>query len=365
MSADSHPWPETRAGEQRIAVVETHTEGEPTRVVVSSGPDLGGGTLAERRGRLRTEFDAFRAAVINEPRGSDLLVGALLCPPVDPRAVAGVIFFNNVDVLQMCGHGTIGTAVALHHLGRIGPGHHWLETPVGLVGIELHDRNRVTFENVPAWRFRHGVTIEPEGLGPVTGDVAWGGNWFFLADVLSVPMEPGNIDRLMNIARRIRRALTEAGITGADEAEIDHIELSGPPHDPRNDSRNFVLCPGGAHDRSPCGTGTSAKLACLAASGTLAPGDVFRQESIIGSLFEGQYRFEVPWATPHSGALAAKGAQAAAGFAIDAEPERIGRIIPSITGTAFVTGEATLILDPSDPYRYGIPLQKSGHFEPS
>ncbi|HZT82454.1 MAG TPA: proline racemase family protein [Gemmataceae bacterium] len=308
----------------RIQVIDSHTAGEPTRVVVAGGPDLGGGSMAERREVLRQRFDWFRSAVVNAPRGSDVLVGAVLCEPVDPSCAAGVIFFNNVGCINMCGHGTIGVAVTLAHLGRIGPGSHRLETPVGVVGFEYAGGNRVTIENVPSYRHRKGVTVEVEGAGPITGDVAWGGNWFFLVERHGQELEPANVERLTAFTWRVRRALERQGVTGAGGGVIDHIDLFGPPRDPANHSRNFVLCPGGAYDRSPCGTGTSAKLACLVADGKLKPGQVWRQESIIGSVFEGTVRVEGD------------------------------RVIPRITGSAYVTAEATLLLDPNDPFRTGI-----------
>jgi 4-hydroxyproline epimerase len=311
------------AGVQRIQVIDSHTGGEPTRVVVAGGPDLGTDSLAERRLRFRDEFGWFRSAVVNEPRGSDVLVGALLVEPTDPACCAGVIFFNNVGVLNMCGHGTIGLAVTLARLGRIGPGKHRLETPVGVVGFEL-DGHQVTVENVPSYRYRKAVSVEVPGIGPVTGDVAWGGNWFFLTDRHPLEINLANVERLTDFTRRVRQELTRHGVTGAEGAEIDHIELTGPPTDPANHGRNFVLCPGKAFDRSPCGTGTSAKLACLHADGKLKPGDVWRQESVVGSVFEGTVRV--------------------AG----------GQVIPRITGTAFVTAEATLVLDPHDPFRTGL-----------
>ncbi|MCS7047021.1 MAG: proline racemase family protein, partial [Gemmataceae bacterium] len=243
---------------QRIQVVDSHTGGEPTRVVVAGGPDLGRGPISERRALFRDRHDDFRAAVVNEPRGSDVLVGALLCEPVDADSVAGVIFFNNVGVLHMCGHGAIGVAVTLAHLGRIGPGKHRLETAVGNVAFEYHGGNRVTIENVPSFRHAAGVTVSVAGHGRITGDVAWGGNWFFLVGEHAQALDLGRVGELIDFTWRIRQALARDGVTGRDGAEIDHIELFGPPRDPANHARNFVLCPGKAYDRSPCGTGTSA-----------------------------------------------------------------------------------------------------------
>jgi len=313
-----------------IRVVDSHTEGEPTRVVVEGGPDLGRGPLADRLERFRAGHDDFRRTVILEPRGSDALVGALLVEPEDRTCAAGVIFFNNTGYLGMCGHGTIGLAVTLAHLGRIGRGRHRLETPVGTVEIDLLDAHEVAIENVPSWRHREGVILEVEGMGQVIGDVAWGGNWFFLAKNTPCELVAGNIGRLTAAAEAVRRELLRRGITGADGGEIDHIEFFGPPLGAAADSRNFVLCPGGAFDRSPCGTGTSAKLACLAADGKLAPGVSWVQESIIGSRFTGRYR---------------------AG--------RDGAIIPTIAGRGYVCGETMLLRQPGDPFAGGIVLGRT------
>jgi len=308
----------------RINVVDTHTGGEPTRVVISGGPDLGSGTMAERLAVFRDRHDPFRSAVVNEPRGSDVMVGAILLPPVDPACAAGVIFFNNVGYLGMCGHGTIGVTVALHYLGRISPGDHRLETPVGVVTVTLDGRHTVRIDNVDSFRLSHNVSVPVPGLRTYVGDVAWGGNWFFLVHDHGETVSPANIERLSDVAWRIRQALTAQGVTGLDGAEIDHIELYGPPTVPGADSKNFVLCPGRAYDRSPCGTGTSAKLACLFADGKLAEGRVWRQESVIGSVFEG-------WARSVK-----------------------GQVRPQIRGTAYVNAEATLIVDPADPFAMGI-----------
>jgi 4-hydroxyproline epimerase len=309
---------------QRVTVIDSHTAGEPTRVVVSGGPDLGTGDLASRRERFRLEHDDFRSAVINEPRGSDVLVGALLCGPVDPQSVAGVIFFNNVGYLGMCGHGTIGVAVTLAHLGRIGPGTHRLETPVGTVAFEYHGGSRVTVENVPSYRLAAGVTVRVDGIGLVTGDIAWGGNWFFLVGDHEERLTLDNVERLTDYTWRVRKALAHHGIVSADGGAIDHIELFGSPHDASADSRNFVLCPGKAYDRSPCGTGTSAKLACLHADNVLAPGQIWRQEGILGTIFEG---------TVHKAGE---------------------HVIPRISGSAYIHAEATLHFDPDDPFQKGI-----------
>ena len=316
------------AVDRRIRVIDSHTGGEPTRLVVSGGPDLGDGPLADRLERFRKEHDTFRSAVVNEPRGSDVMVGALLCQPVDPACAAGVIFFNNVGYLGMCGHGTIGLIATLAYMNRIQPGEHRIETPVGVVSAVLHQNGAVTVNNVASYRSAHNVEIEVPGYGKVRGDVAWGGNWFFLvsdyngSDKKAVSLQ--NIDRLTAFTWDVRRALKTSGIAGDDGKEIDHIEVFAPSEVAGVDSKNFVLCPGKAYDRSPCGTGTSAKLACLFADGKIREGEIWKQESIVGSVFEGSVRV------------------------------KDGKIFPSITGWAFVNAEAELVFDPRDPLVMGI-----------
>jgi len=313
-------------------IIDSHTGGEPTRVVVSGGPDLGDGDMAQRRNRFRETHDAWRRAIVNEPRGSDVLVGALLCPPAEAASTAGVIFFNNIGYIGMCGHGTIGLIATLAHLGRVQAGEHMIETPVGTVTATLHADGTVTVANVPSFRHAALVGVNVAGHGVVHGDVAWGGNWFFLCGDHGLSLEAGRVDKLSAFAQRVRDALRQQGVTGVAGAEIDHIELVGPPADPRNDARNFVLCPGGAYDRSPCGTGTSAKLACLAADGKLSPGAPWRQESVIGSVFTGRY-------TRPAAALPNVPANA---------------VLPLIHGRAHVTLDATLIFDPADTFAWGL-----------
>ena len=308
----------------KIQVIDSHTAGEPTRCVIAGAPDLGTGSLLEQMARLRRDHDALRRAILCEPRGSDVVVGAYVLEPDAADCAAAVIFFNNAGYLGMCGHGSIGVAVTLAHLGRIEPGVHQLQTPVGVVRVELLSPHTATIENVPAYRHRTAVEVEVHGHGSVVGDVAWGGNWFFLVEKHGQSLELENVDALTEFTWKIRKQLLATGITGADGAEIDHIELFGSPHDKANHSRNFVLCPGKAYDRSPCGTGTSAKMACLVASGKLAPGEVWRQEGILDTVFEGRVRIYG------------------------------GSVIPSITGSAYITAESTLLFDPLDPFRDGI-----------
>jgi 4-hydroxyproline epimerase len=306
-----------------ISIIDSHTGGEPTRLIVDGGPDLGDGPLSERLARMRDRYDHVRTGTVCEPRGSDVLVGALLCTPHEPGCAAGVIFFNNVGYLGMCGHGTIGLVVSLAHLGRIAPGRHRIDTPVGVVTAELHGNGSVSIDNVPSYRARKDVGVDVPGHGTVRGDVAWGGNWFFLVGQHPFDVVPANVPALTAFADSVMAALAAQGVTGEGGAPIDHVELFAPS--PTADSRNFVLCPGKAYDRSPCGTGTSAKLACLAADGKLEEGAVWRQESIIGSVFEGRYR--------------------RAGDAV----------APTIRGTAWVSSAATLLFDDADPFAWGLP----------
>jgi 4-hydroxyproline epimerase len=306
----------------RVRVIDSHTGGEPTRVVIEGGPELRG-TLPEQLQQFRESHDAFRSAVVNEPRGSDVLVGALLTEATEPGCTGGVIFFNNVGFLGMCGHGTIGLIVTLAWLGRIKPGEHRIATPVGVVHTRLHEDGRVSVRNVPAYRLRQEVAVQADGLGRIVGDIAWGGNWFFLVKDHGQRLDLSNVATLNDYTWRIRKALEQARIAGERGELIDHVELFAPAREARNDSRNSVMCPGGAYDRSPCGTGLSAKLACLQADGELAPGEIWRQESITGSVFEGSYELED------------------------------GQVIPTITGQAWVNADSTLILDPRDPNCWG------------
>ena len=344
-------------------IIDSHTAGEPTRLVLSGGPDLGGGSMQERRQRFSSDHDHWRRALVNEPRGNDVLVGALWCEPQDPSHAGGVIFFNNVGFIGMCGHGTIGLVATLAHLGRLQPGPHAIETPVGLVWATLHADRSVTVANVPAFRHRRQVALDLPDGSRVHGDVAWGGNWFFLCHDHGLPVQASHIAALSARAQLIAVTLQAQGVTGAAGAAIDHVELLGPalnplpvpPHatpraafgtelpsveserhdvDANHRGRSFVLCPGGAYDRSPCGTGTSAKLACLAADGELAPGQRWRQESVIGTEFVGHYE----WAAAAPG-----------------EPPHIDPYIhPYIHGRAHVTLDATVVFDADDALTWGM-----------
>ncbi|MCC6293162.1 MAG: proline racemase family protein [Bryobacterales bacterium] len=313
----------------RVSFIDSHTGGESTRVVVDGGPELGGGAMAGRLERLRSEHDLFRSAVVNEPRGSAVMTGALLCPPVNPQAAAGVLFFDGAGYPATSIHGAMSVTATLAHMGRITPGRHLIETPAGDVPVVLQESGAVTLRNTPGYRGQAEVSVHLEGYGPVIGDVAYGGVWFFLVSGHGEDLALSNVEQLTLFASRIRQALAQQGITGAAEAAIDHIELFGPAQNEAANVRSFVLCPGRTYDRSPSAAGVSAKLACLAADGVLAEGAVWRQESVTGGVFEGVYE--------RTGAVN--------GF--DA-------VIPVITGSPFVNAEGVLLLSPDDPLCYGI-----------
>jgi 4-hydroxyproline epimerase len=305
-----------------MRVIDSHTGGEPTRLVLDGGPELGAGPLAERLERFRRQFDAYRSAIVNEPRGSDPLVGALLVKPHRADCQLGAIFFNNVGYLGMCGHGTMGLIASLRHAGELAPGAVKIDTPVGPVEANLSADGQISVSNVMSYRAARQLAVSVPGIGPVIGDVAWGGNWFFLISQHDQIIDLQHVEALTDFCRRVRAAINAQG-----HPLVDHVELFASSPLPGAHSRNFVLCPGKAYDRSPCGTGTSAKLACLAADGKLAEGEAWVQESLIGSTFVARYRWR---------------------------DRAKGEIVPTITGTAHVTGETLLRLDPEDPFCWGI-----------
>ncbi len=282
--------------------------------------------MAQRRIEFQQHFDDYRRAMVCEPRGNDVMVGALLTQPECEGSLAGVIFFNNVGTLGMCGHGTIGVAAALEFLETISFGTHRLDTPVGTIEFDLQLDGRVRLTNVASFRWQTRVPVALRDGRTMHGDVAWGGNWFFICEDHGITVDLENLPQLDALARELRYCLTLRGIVGEQGAEIDHVELMGPPSDPKlADAKNFVMCPGAAYDRSPCGTGTSAKVACLAADGKLLPGQVFRQESIVGSVFDASFQLL---------------------------PD--GRVLPTIIGNGYVNAEGELLLDPRDPFCMGI-----------
>ena len=308
-----------------MRVIDSHTGGMPTRMILDGGPDLGSGSLAARAHRLATEHEGFYKSVLLEPRGQPGMVGALLVDPQEPGSETGVIYFDADAVLGMCGHGTIGLAVTLAYQGRIAPGRHIFETPAGLISVDLLDANTVRVTNVESRRVRSSVAVEVAGHGQVTGDLAYGGNWFFIVDPSPIAVEPRNIRDLSDLAIAIRKACIAQGVTGENGELVDHVVLQGQSDVAGIHSRNFVLCPDDEYDRSPCGTGSSARLACLAADGVLAPGEEIVQESVIGSPYRLSY-----------------------------QPGANGGVIPSLTGQAHVMGEGKLIFAQDDPFRAGI-----------
>ncbi len=308
-------------------VIDSHTGGQPTRVILDGGPDLGSGLLSERAHRLTTEYKEFCQSVMLEPRGQPAMVGALLVEPTDPDCITGVIYLDAGAVLGMCGHGTIGLAVTLAHMGRIGLGSHKIETPVGVVEVHLSDANTVTVKNIESRCIHQEISVEVEGLGTVTGDVAYGGNWFFIVDPSPIPVVTNNLRTLIDTSIAVRDAAIAQGVGGENGQLVDHVIFQDASPKADVDSRNFVLCPDDTYDRSPCGTGSSARLACLAAKGCLDPGKDIVQESVIGSIYSLSY-----------------------------QPGTNGGIIPTISGQAFVMAESTLIFDDLDPLKGGIIL---------
>lgn len=324
-------------------IIDSHTGGEPTRMVYDGFPYLVGDTIQDKLQCFKQNFDHLRQSIILEPRGNDVLVGALLLPATNPKATAGVIFFNNTGYLGMCGHGTIGVIISLAYQQKISAGVHWLETPVGLVKATLHDDGSCSVQNVPSYRYKKHVEVQVPELGLIRGDIAWGGNWFFLVSEHGQDIQASNVKQLTQVTMQIKRALIAANITGENGGEIDHIELFANSDDTQADSKNFVLCPGGAYDRSPCGTGTSAKLACLAADNRLAPDELWQQQGVVGSVFTGSYQYASQLNTPLDNP---------AGTAYSKHT-----IIPTICGHAYVCAETTLIVKEDDPFKWGIPSQ--------
>ena len=307
-----------------VEVIDSHTGGEPTRGVVNGWPQPEGKTLSERVCFMKENQEHLRTGAICEPRGHNAIVGALLTPPENPESLTGVIFFNDVGYIGMCGHAMIGTVETLRHLGKLNSHKALIDTPVGTVSIEIGDDGNVTVANVPSYLYMGDAEVYVEGLGQVRGDVAWGGNWFFLVNNQGPELTMSNIDFLMSSTKKIRQALIDSGITGEDGAVVDHIEFFGDPVHPDAHSKNFVLCPGNAYDRAPCGTGTSAKLACLYAKGKLQVGQEWIQESITGSLYK-------CWLED-----------------ID------GVITPFVTSRAHITAESTQYFSEEDDFCWGI-----------
>lgn len=334
--------------ERIVHVVDSHTAGEPTRVVTGGLPNVPGATMADKRAFLRQHCDALRSGLVCEPRGHDAIVAAYLLPPCDPTAHAGVVFANDVGYLGMCGHGAIGVATTLLAMGMVAPASAdgdteiRLDTPVGTVVAQVAVRDgrpgAVRLRNVPSFLHARDVEVPVEGIGRVTVDVAWGGNWFAILpeDELGVAVEPERLPALLERTMAVREALIRHDVFGFDPAtgapqEIDHVEVYRVLRHPdaRVATRTMTLCPGRAYDRSPCGTGTSAKIATLHARGEIAPGDVFVNQSVIGTEFRARI------------------------LAVDRDGDRT-LVTPEIEGQAWITGLQQLVFDPTDPLKSGL-----------
>jgi 4-hydroxyproline epimerase len=304
-----------------VRVIDSHTEGEPTRLVVEGLPEPAGNTVQDRVAAIERDFEALYRPLLLEPRAYEAMVGAWMGSPTAEGCIADVVYFNPAGVLGMCGHGTIGVAATLAQTGKLSPGDYRFNTPAGIVGVKIVDPATVQIENIPSYRIAASARLEVEGYGGVVGDVAYGGNHFFLVKNSPIPVISDRMDELGSFTKAVMAAARAQGYP-----DVNHVEVFGPPEREDADSKNYVLCPGGEYDRSPCGTGTSAKLACLAADGKLAPGEVWTQESIIGTAFRAWYR-------------------------ADGDHTR-----PTIEGRAYITGEATLQFNDDDPLREGIRL---------
>ena len=313
---------------ERLRVIDSHTIGEPTRVVLDeslvAGLDLGGGSVRDRRDQFRDRCDHVRSALVGDPRGTTAMVGVILVPPADPTCRFGAFYVNRVGYLDMCGHATIGLAVTLGARGIIEPGDFRLESPAGVVGVTWHGGGEAAFECVPPRRIAQNLALACDDGSQVTGDVATSGLWFYLCRDHGILVEPTAIPALTARAWSIRRALEARGISGDGGEVIDHVVLLGPPRDPGNDGRAFVLCPDGAFDRSPCGTGTSALVGCLFEDGILTAGRTWRQESVLGGVYEASIRRERDI------------------------------LVPTVRGRAWLTAETTLHFAGDDPYRTGL-----------
>jgi proline racemase len=329
---------------QVLQAVDSHTAGEPTRIVTGGLPPVAGATMAEKRAALRIRHDALRRALVHEPRGHDAIVVAYLVPPCHPDAHAGVVFCNDVGYLGMCGHGAIGVATVLVGMGMV-PAQEpetrvVLDTPAGLVPCRVAVSNgrarAVTITNVPSFQFRQRAIAAVPGFGKVAADIAWGGNWFAFVEAaqLGLHVDKAHLPQLLPAAIAVREALAANGVRGVhpesgEEQLVDHVKLFDALEGPTPGARAMTLCPGTAYDRSPCGTGTSAKLAVLHSKGELGVGEWFTSESVIGTRFRARIA-----ATTQVGQFAA--------------------IVPEIEGAAYVTGLQTFVLDPEDPCVHGL-----------
>ncbi len=325
-----------------FSCIDGHTCGNPVRLVAGGGPLLQGASMIEKRAHFLAEFDWIRTGLMFEPRGHDMMSGSILYPPTRPDCDIAILFIETSGCLPMCGHGTIGTVTMAIENGLVTPktpGVLKLDTPAGVVTAEYEQDGAhvqsVRITNIASFLHAEGLAIDCPGLGRLSVDVAYGGNFYAIVDA-----QPGYRDmadfsagQLVELSPRLRRALNERyDFVHPERPEIrglSHILWTGAPTRPEAHARNAVFYGDKAIDRSPCGTGTSARMAQWAAKGRLKPGDAFVHESIIGSLFRG--RVEV---ATHVGDKPA--------------------IIPSISGWARMTGYNTIFIDDRDPYAHGF-----------
>jgi proline racemase len=329
---------------QVVQAVDSHTAGEPTRIVTGGVPPVRGATMADKRAALQRDHDHLRRALVLEPRGHDAIVLAYLLPPCDPAADLGVVFANDAGYLGMCGHGAIGVAtvaVALGMVPAVEPVTEVrLDTPAGTVrcrvAVTAGRPTSVTITNVPSFLFRQRAVVDVHGFGKVAADIAYGGNWFAFVEAEQLGLAVGKVHLpvLMQAATAVREALVRDGVRGVhpDRGEselVDHVKLFVPLDGDEPGARALTLCPGAAYDRSPCGTGTSAKLAVLHAKGELEVGQWFRSESVLGTSFR---------------------ARIASTTAVG----RFTAVVPEVEGSAYVTALTQFVIDPNDPCRHGI-----------
>lgn len=329
---------------ETFTCIDAHTCGNPVRLVQTGGPQLEGRTMSEKRQHFLQEFDWIRKGLMFEPRGHDMMSGSILYPPCDPQNDVGVLFIETSGCLPMCGHGTIGTITIAIEKGLISPkvkGKVRMEAPAGLVLIDYqqNEKGKVTsvkLTNVPSFLAAEGLSITCPDLGDLVVDVAYGGNYYAIIDVQ--PNFPGlehfRADQLIAWSRIIRKQMNEKyTFVHPDDSSIQglsHIEWTGAVLDATSTARNAVFYGDKAIDRSPCGTGTSARMAQWAAKGMLKPGDEFIHESIIGSKFTGRIEGETT---------------------VGGKPA----IIPSIEGWARIYGENKITIDSEDdPYAFGF-----------
>lgn len=322
--------------------IDAHTCGNPVRLVAGGGPLLQGANMSERRQHFLKEFDWIRKGLMFEPRGHDMMSGSILYPPSDPQNDIGVLFIETSGCLPMCGHGTIGTVTIAIEEGLVvpkTPGKLRLETPAGLVLIEYVQEGKkvksVKLKNVKAYLAAENLSVQCPDLGELTLDVSYGGNFYAIVDVQSnfKGIENYTADQLVGWSRALRKNINDKyDFVHPENPTINgcsHILWTGATIDPNATARNAVFYGDKAIDRSPCGTGTSARLAQWYAKGKLKQGEPFIHESIIGSKFIGRIE-EVT--------------------ELDGKPA----IIPSIEGWAMVTGYNTIIIDDDDPYAHGF-----------